>query len=47
MNTTEISFPTQAFINGAWVQAEGGETFPVENPSNGQVLTYVPDMGRA
>ncbi len=47
MNTTEISFPTQAFINGAWVQAEGGETFPVENPSNGQVLAYVPDMGRA
>ena len=47
MDATEISYPTQAFINGAWVQAEDGATFGVENPSNGEVIAYVPDMGQA
>ena len=47
MDPTEISFPTEAFINGSWVQAEGGATFPVENPSSGRVLAHVPDMGQA
>ena len=47
MDATEISYPTQAFINGAWVQAEGGATFRVENPSNGEVIAHVPDMGQA
>ena len=46
MVATEISYPTQAFINGAWVQAEGGATFRVENPSNGEVIAHVPDMGQ-
>ena len=47
MDATEISYPTQAFINGAWVQAEDGATFRVENPSNGEVIAHVPDMGQA
>ncbi len=46
MDATEISYPTQAFINGAWVQADGGATFRVENPSNGEVIAHVPDMGQ-
>lgn len=47
MDATEISFPAQAFINGSWVHAKEGATFPVENPSSGRVLAHVPDMGQA
>jgi succinate-semialdehyde dehydrogenase/glutarate-semialdehyde dehydrogenase len=47
MGSIELSFPTQAFINGAWVEADQGASFPIENPSNGQVLAQVPDMGQA
>ncbi len=38
-------FRTQALINGEWVNAESGATFPVSNPATVEVLGTVPDMG--
>jgi 1-pyrroline dehydrogenase len=35
----------QQFINGAWVDSASGETLPVENPANGQVIAHVPASG--
>lgn len=35
---------TQAFIDGKWLDASSGETFPVKNPANGQVLRSVPNL---
>ena len=29
---------TQAFIDGAWVHGDSGETFPVSNPATGEDL---------
>jgi len=40
-------FRQQAYIDGAWVDADGGETFDVTNPADGAVLGTVPEMGRA
>ncbi len=37
----------QAYINGNWVDAESGETFPVTNPADGSLLVEVPDQGVA
>ncbi len=34
----------QAFITGKWVGAKNGRTFPVHNPSTGEVIVNVPDM---
>jgi succinate-semialdehyde dehydrogenase/glutarate-semialdehyde dehydrogenase len=34
-----------AFINGAWVSAQSGQTFSVTNPANGEVLAAVADCG--
>ena len=31
-------------VNGKWVGAESGSTFPVSNPMTGSVLGQVPDM---
>jgi acyl-CoA reductase-like NAD-dependent aldehyde dehydrogenase len=39
--------PWGLFINGAWVEAAGNATFPVFNPSTGDVWSNVPDAGRA
>jgi len=36
---------TLGFINGEWRQANSGKTFEVSNPSTGQVLAAVSDMG--
>jgi len=36
---------THAFIDGAWVTADNGATFPVTNPATGAHLADVPDMG--
>ena len=36
-----------AYLDGAWCGADGGATFPVTNPANGQRLAEVPDMGAA
>ena len=40
-------FRQQAYIDGAWVDADGGKTFEVTNPATGAVLGTVPQMGRA
>ena len=34
-----------AFVNNELVQASNGETFPVVNPVNNEVIGSVPDMG--
>ncbi|WP_151530034.1 MULTISPECIES: NAD-dependent succinate-semialdehyde dehydrogenase [Corynebacterium] len=39
--------PTQLFINGEFVDARSGETFEVENPSDGSVLATVAKAGEA
>ena len=38
---------TQAFINGNWVDADNGETLPVTNPANGEVIAEVAKCGTA
>jgi succinate-semialdehyde dehydrogenase/glutarate-semialdehyde dehydrogenase len=38
---------TQAFVNGAWVNAASGATCDVLNPATGEKLGTVPDMGAA
>jgi len=35
----------QAFVDGRWVDADAGETFPVVNPATGEVIAEVPRMG--
>jgi acyl-CoA reductase-like NAD-dependent aldehyde dehydrogenase len=35
----------QAYVGGEWVDADSGETFPVVNPTTGEVLAEVPRMG--
>ncbi|HEX4327502.1 MAG TPA: NAD-dependent succinate-semialdehyde dehydrogenase [Burkholderiales bacterium] len=37
-------FKQQAFINGEWVDADDRAVFPVNNPSNGQILGNVPNL---
>lgn len=36
---------TQAYSNGAWVNADNEGTLPVSNPATGETLGTVPDMG--
>ncbi len=36
-----------ALIDGAWVQADGGQTLPVHDPATGEVIARVPRMGAA
>lgn len=38
---SKLTFRTQAFINGKFVDAVSGRTFPTENPANGQALTQI------
>src|ERR1700761_7642344 len=38
---------TQAFVNGAWVNAASGATCDVLNPATGEKLGTIPDMGAA
>ncbi|MFK4133075.1 NADP-dependent succinate-semialdehyde dehydrogenase [Pseudomonas luteola] len=40
-------FRQQAYIDGAWVDADGGQTINVGNPATGETLGTVPKMGRA
>ncbi|XP_071960420.1 succinate-semialdehyde dehydrogenase, mitochondrial-like [Antedon mediterranea] len=35
---------SNAYINGKWVPAEDGSTFPVKNPANGKLISEVADM---
>ena len=37
----------QAYVDGTWVDADSGETFPVVNPATGEVIAEVPRMGAA
>ncbi|MGL6070631.1 NADP-dependent succinate-semialdehyde dehydrogenase [Craterilacuibacter sp.] len=37
----------QCYINGQWLDADNGETIPVSNPANGEIIALVPKMGRA
>ena len=40
-------FRAQAYLDGAWVDAESKATFDVFNPATGAKLGAVPNMGRA
>jgi succinate-semialdehyde dehydrogenase / glutarate-semialdehyde dehydrogenase len=40
-------FREQCYINGDWVAAPGGNSFPVVNPATGETLGAVPDLGAA
>lgn len=35
------------WINGAWVESNGGGQMPIENPATGEVIAYVADASRA
>jgi len=37
-------FVEKGYINGAWVNADSGQTFDVHNPSDNSVIGHVPDM---
>jgi succinate-semialdehyde dehydrogenase / glutarate-semialdehyde dehydrogenase len=37
----------QAYVDGRWVDADSGETFPVSNPATGETVADVPRMGAA
>ena len=37
----------QAYLNGAWCDADDGETIAVHNPASGELLGQVPNMGAA
>jgi len=37
----------RAFVDGAWVGADGGATFEVRNPATGEVLARVADLAPA
>ncbi len=40
-------FRSQAYIDGAWVDADDGTTFEVKNPADDGILTEVPNQGVA
>ncbi len=37
----------QAFIDGAWLDADSKKTIAVHNPANGELLGHIPNMGQA
>ncbi len=37
-------FKTSAYINGLWVDAADGDTFGVDNPSNGDIVAHVSNL---
>ncbi|MQA90836.1 MAG: succinate-semialdehyde dehydrogenase [Gemmatimonas sp.] len=37
---------SQCFVGGEWLDADGGKTFEVDNPANGEVIGEVPEFGR-
>ncbi|HEX2505243.1 MAG TPA: NAD-dependent succinate-semialdehyde dehydrogenase [Gaiellaceae bacterium] len=37
----------QAYVDGKWVDADSGETFPVLNPATGETVADVPRLGAA
>jgi succinate-semialdehyde dehydrogenase/glutarate-semialdehyde dehydrogenase len=40
-------FREQCYLDGDWVGAPGGKSFPVVNPATGETLGAVPDLGAA
>jgi succinate-semialdehyde dehydrogenase/glutarate-semialdehyde dehydrogenase len=40
-------FRQQAYVDGAWVDADSGQTIQVNNPATNEILGTVPKMGRA
>jgi succinate-semialdehyde dehydrogenase/glutarate-semialdehyde dehydrogenase len=40
-------FRQQCYIDGQWVDADGGKTIAVDNPATGEILGTVPNMGGA
>ena len=40
-------FRQQAYIDGAWLDADSGQTISVNNPATGEILGTVPKMGAA
>ncbi len=44
MTSLSSNVPTQNLINGAWIGAASGKTFPVLNPATDEPLCEVPDM---
>ena len=38
-------FRQQCYIDGAWADADSGETIPVTNPANGETIGTIPKMG--
>ncbi|MEW5729079.1 MAG: NAD-dependent succinate-semialdehyde dehydrogenase [Pseudomonadota bacterium] len=38
---------TQAYVDGAWIDADGGATFAVTDPADGAVVARVADLGGA
>ena len=42
-----LLFRQQAYIDGAWCNADSGATFGVDNPATGEIIGQVPDMGAA
>ncbi len=49
--TLQLSDPdllrSQAYVDGAWVDADSGATFPVVDPATGDAIAQVPRMGAA
>jgi succinate-semialdehyde dehydrogenase/glutarate-semialdehyde dehydrogenase len=37
----------QCYVDGQWIDADGGKTLPVTNPATGEVVGSVPNMGAA
>ncbi|MEX2615870.1 MAG: NADP-dependent succinate-semialdehyde dehydrogenase [Alphaproteobacteria bacterium] len=40
-------FHEKCYIDGQWIDADGGESIPVNNPATGEILGTVPKMGAA
>ncbi|HIE2279230.1 TPA: NADP-dependent succinate-semialdehyde dehydrogenase [Pseudomonas aeruginosa] len=40
-------FRQQAYVDGAWVDADNGQTIKVNNPATGEIIGSVPKMGAA
>ncbi len=40
-------FKTQCYLDGAWIDADSGKRFDVDNPATGEIIASVPDCGAA
>jgi succinate-semialdehyde dehydrogenase/glutarate-semialdehyde dehydrogenase len=40
-------FRNQCYVDGKWIDAEGGKTLAVTNPATGELLGHVPSLGAA